>query len=57
MAFNTAKCKVMRIGMGNIKVGYTVEGHVLPTTEQEPDIGVLVSHYLKPLRQCAEAVQ
>ena len=57
MAFNTAKCKVMHVGRGNIKANYTMQGQALSITEQERDIGVLVSHDLKPSRQCAEAAR
>ena len=57
MAFNTAKCKVMHVGRENSKAAYTMQGQTLTVTEEERDIGVLVTSDLKPTRQCTEAAR
>ena len=60
MEFNANKCKVMHIGRKNIKSTYTMNGYapagtVLKQTEEEKDVGVLISSSLKPAAQCRAA--
>jgi hypothetical protein len=55
MAFNIAKCKVMHLGRNNPEYEYTMRGVRLGTTEEERDIGVIVTKNLKPSAQCSKA--
>ena len=57
MAFNVAKCKVMHIGHTNQQRTYTMEGKVLETTEEERDLGVIMTRTLKPSAQCKKAAR
>ena len=57
MEFNVAKCHVMHVGKRNIIQTYNMDGKALPRTEQERDIGVLMSDNLKPTVQCKKAAQ
>ena len=52
MTFNRSKCKVMHIGRNNPKYDYVMDGHVLEKATEEKDIGVIISHDLKPNKQC-----
>ena len=55
MEFNAGKCKVMHFGINNPRHQYSMGGQVLETTEEEKDIGMVVTSNLKPSRQCAKA--
>ena len=57
MAFNIEKCHVMHIGLHNPKLNYHMNGKSLSKTENERDIGVMVSNNLKPAQQCRKAAQ
>ena len=57
MAFNVKKCKVMHFGSRNPKHQYTMGGQVLEVTEEERDIGVMVTNNLKPSTQCSKAAR
>jgi Reverse transcriptase (RNA-dependent DNA polymerase)/Endonuclease-reverse transcriptase len=57
MEFNIKKCKVMHFGSANVKHQYLMNGQVLDNTEEERDIGVLVTNDLKPAAQCARAAK
>ena len=57
MAFNVKKCKVMHFGSRNPKHQYTMGGQVLEVTEEERDIGVMVTNNLKPSAQCSKAAR
>jgi hypothetical protein len=57
MEFNVKKCKVMHIGHNNIRQEYFMNGEQLGVTEEERDIGVLVSKNLKPNSQCSKAAR
>jgi ribonucleases P/MRP protein subunit RPP40 len=49
MEFNIKKCKVMHFGVSNTRHQYVMNGQVVfDVTEEERDIGVLVSNDLKP---------
>jgi hypothetical protein len=56
-AFNISKCKVMHIGRANKHFPYTMAGKVLTVTNEERDLGVVVSDKLKPAAQCAQAAR
>ena len=57
MAFNVQKCKVMHVGRANPGHMYTMCNKQLETTEEERDIGVIMSNKLKPGPQCAKAAR
>ena len=57
MEFNVQKCKVMHIGRNNQRHKYSMGGMELGTTEEEKDLGVLMSNKLKPASQCAKAAR
>jgi Reverse transcriptase (RNA-dependent DNA polymerase)/Endonuclease-reverse transcriptase len=57
MKFNVAKCKVMQVGRRNEPHTYSLNGIQLEYTEEERDIGVLVSKTLKPSAQCCKAAR
>jgi hypothetical protein len=57
MEFNVSKCKVMHVGHNNEKHAYTMKGQQLTETEEERDIGVMVSRQLKPSVQCKHAAR
>jgi hypothetical protein len=54
--FNVKKCKVMHLG-NNTEQEYYMNGHKLEVTEEERDIGVIVSKNLKPASQCKKAAR
>ena len=43
MKFNVSKCKVMHLGKKNPNFQYTMEGKQMITTEEERDVGVLIT--------------
>jgi hypothetical protein len=55
MSFNVQKCKIMHIGKNNPCYEYTMRGTKLGTTEEERDIGVVITKNLKPSEQCSKA--
>ncbi len=57
MEFNVKKCKVMHLGHNNMAQEYYMNGHKLEVTEEERDIGVIVSKNLKPASQCKKAAR
>ena len=57
MSFNTDKCKILHVGRNNPAYSYSMNGIPLVVTEQERDIGVIISNNLRPSAQCAEAVR
>ena len=52
MVFNEAKCKMMHLGRKNPKTVYTMNGVTLGATEEERDLGVMVTNTFKPGTQC-----
>ncbi len=52
MAFNIAKCKVMHIGRHNPGYEYIMRGR---ETDEERDIGVMITKTLKPSVRCDKA--
>jgi len=57
MVFNVKKCKVMHVGRNNPEYTYTMNGQTLDTTDEERDIGVIMSKNLKLHAQCARATR
>jgi hypothetical protein len=57
MSFNVDKCKVMHLGKRNEKVEYQMDAVKLVETEEEKDLGVVVSKNFKVSRQCAKAAK
>ena len=57
MAFNVQKCKTMHVGFNNPGYEYSMDGKKLKTTEEERDLGVIMSRKLKPGQQCAKAAR
>ena len=55
LLFNSGKCKVMHFGKKNTRQEYTMGGHILESSKQEKDIGVLIDHSLKPSAQCTNS--
>ncbi len=55
MSFNVSKCKVMHVGRNNPDYEYTMRGQKLETTNEERDIGVMITKNLKPSVQCEKA--
>ncbi len=51
------KCKVMHFGHRNLRHKYKMNGQELQETEEEVDIGVMVTKDLKPSGQCQRAVR
>jgi ribonuclease P/MRP protein subunit RPP40 len=49
MQFNVSKCKVMHMGHTNPKFSYSMNGHELEETEEERDIGVVISSNRSPV--------
>ena len=48
MSFNFSKCKVMHVGKKNPRYEYFMRGTQVSTTEEERDVGVLISSNLNP---------
>lgn len=57
MSFNIEKCHIMHLGTNNIKYQYTMNGTPLSESNQERDIGVMISKDLKPAAQCKKAAK
>jgi hypothetical protein len=55
MSFNISKCKIMHVGKNNPCYEYTMRGVKLRGTEEEGDIGVVITKNLKPSEQCSKA--
>ena len=55
MSFNLEKCKVMHVGRNNPNYEYTMGGVKLAETDEERDIGVMISKNMKPSSQCSKA--
>jgi len=57
MSFNVQKCKIMHVGHSNPRLAYSMNGVQLATTEEERDLGVVMTSKLKPSGQCAKAAR
>jgi len=50
------KCKVMHLGLNNIKAKYEMNGKYLEEVVEERDLGVIIHSDLKCSKQCLKAV-
>ena len=57
MKFNLDKCKVLHIGSSNDRARYSMNGSELIKVDEERDLGVTISHDLKPSKQCSQVVK
>jgi len=55
MDFNTSECKVLHIGSGNQLFQYEFNTHVLSSSKEEKDFGVIVTDDLKSTSYCQAA--
>ena len=55
LEFNKEKCKVMHIGKKNTCHQYTLKNATLSSTDQERDLGIIITSSLKPSGQVAKA--
>ena len=46
MRFNVEKCHILHLGKNNRKLSYTMNGNILEPTDNEKDIGVIISSNL-----------
>ena len=51
MSFNVDKCSVMRIGQNNMQNNYNMSNEQLPTTDQQRDLGIIITKDLKCQKQ------
>ena len=51
MSFNVDKCSVMHIGHNNMKKPYNMSNQQLPTTDQQRDLGIIITKDLKWQKQ------
>ena len=51
MSFNVYKCSVMHIGHNNMKSNYNMSNQHLPTTDQQRDLGIIITKDLKWQKQ------
>ena len=47
MSFNVDKCSVMHIGHKNMQSNYNMSNQQLPTTDQQRDLGIIITKDLK----------
>ena len=57
MEFNVQKCKTMHVGLNNPRHGYSMDGSQLEKTEEERDLGVIMTRKLQPGQKCAKAAR
>ena len=51
MNFNVDKCSVMHIGHNNMHGNYNMSNQQLPTTDQQRDLGIIITKDLKWQKQ------
>jgi len=56
MLFNIDKCKVMHLGLNNVKAKHEINGKYLEEVTEERDLGVIMQSDLKCSKQCLKAV-
>ena len=54
MNFNVDKCSVMHIGLNNMQSNYNMSNQQLPTTDQQRDLGIIITKDLKWQKRKAE---
>ena len=54
LRFNATKCKSMHMGTTNKKRDYYLGDQLLPKTEEEKDLGVIITDNCKPTQQCSK---
>ena len=47
MNFNVDKCSVMHVGHDNMQANYNMPNQQLPTTDQQRDLEITITKYLK----------
>ena len=57
MSFNVHKCSVMHIGHNNMKSNYNMSNQQLPTTDQQRDLGIIITKDLKWQKQTEKAAK
>ena len=55
MSFNVDKCSVMHIGHNNMQSNYNMSNQQLPTTNQQRDIGIIITKDLKYQKQTVKS--
>ena len=55
MEFNETKCKVMHIGRETVRGSYQMSQHILESSTEEKDLGVIISDNLKSAANCRAA--
>ena len=51
MNFNVDKCSVIHIGHNNMQGNYNISNQLLPTTDQQWDLGIIITKDLKWQKQ------
>ena len=51
MSFNVDKCSVIHIGHNNMQSNYNMSNQQLPTTDQQRDLGIIITKDLKWQKQ------
>lgn len=54
LSFNTSKCKVMHIGHNNRRNAYQLDGVTLEKSNEEKDLGIIISSDLKSTKHVAK---
>ena len=57
MSFNVDKCSVMHIGQNNMQTNYNMSNQQLPTTDQQRDLGIIITKDLKWQKQTEKAAK
>ena len=57
MSFNVDKCSVMHIGHNNMQSNYNMSNQQLPTTDQQQDLGIIITKELKGQKQTVKAAK
>ena len=57
MSFNVDKCSMMHIGHNNSQSNYNMSNQQLPTTDQQRDLGIIITKDLKWQKQNREKLR